>query len=323
MPQHTSTRQTAKTAGAADGEVLPPDNDEEPAPGDATATPEADASDPAGAKSGAGDGSSAAGEDEAEPSADAEGEEGEQKGTASEGVVEAPSDAPEKPASETVPEAAPDTVQSGTTEGADTSSDTEAEAEAETSATDADPDATPPPNLEQSPRTPSPYAGLAGQAPRRRARGLLECHRPRRRARLRLSADADDDEQPEAHGVHAASGGGDHGGGRADQPAALKPRIVLAAVSGVLTAVVAILNMLDMGFNEYLGRGFNVILDWSLFADAQSYLKDTFGGAATTAITVGVILFVLLLIVLVSLATVRLANLLAAHKAKATRPGAR
>ncbi|MFJ3894280.1 MULTISPECIES: sulfatase-like hydrolase/transferase [unclassified Streptomyces] len=98
-----------------------------------------------------------------------------------------------------------------------------------------------------------------------------------------------------------------------------RPRIVVAALSGVLTAVVAILNMLDMGFNEYLGRGFNVILDWSLFADAQSYLKDTFGGAATTAITVGLILFVVLLIVLVSLATVRLANLLAAHKAHASR----
>ncbi|MFJ9378629.1 sulfatase-like hydrolase/transferase [Streptomyces sp. NPDC101455] len=98
-----------------------------------------------------------------------------------------------------------------------------------------------------------------------------------------------------------------------------RPRIVLAAVSGVLAAVVAILNMLDMGFNEYLGRGFNVILDWSLFGDAQSYLKDTFGGPATTGITVGLILFVLLLITLVALAAVRLANLLAAHKANASR----
>ncbi|MEV6505892.1 sulfatase-like hydrolase/transferase [Streptomyces sp. NPDC051642] len=98
-----------------------------------------------------------------------------------------------------------------------------------------------------------------------------------------------------------------------------RPRIVLAAVSGVLAAVVAILNMLDMGFNEYLGRGFNVILDWSLFGDAQSYLKDTFGGPATTGITVGLVLFVLLLITLVALATVRLANLLAAHKANASR----
>ncbi|MEV5527136.1 sulfatase-like hydrolase/transferase [Streptomyces prunicolor] len=98
-----------------------------------------------------------------------------------------------------------------------------------------------------------------------------------------------------------------------------RPRIVLAAFSGALAAVVAILNMLDMGFNEYLGRGFNVILDWSLFGDAQSYLKDTLGGPATTGITVGLILFVLLLIVLVALATVRLGNLLAAHKAGSSR----
>jgi hypothetical protein len=98
-----------------------------------------------------------------------------------------------------------------------------------------------------------------------------------------------------------------------------RPRIVLAACSGALAAVVAILNMLDMGFNEYLGRGFNVILDWSLFGDAQSYLKDTLGGPATSGITVGLILFVLLLIVLVALATVRLGNLLAAHKAGSSR----
>ncbi|WP_374192745.1 sulfatase-like hydrolase/transferase, partial [Streptomyces sp. MBT62] len=98
-----------------------------------------------------------------------------------------------------------------------------------------------------------------------------------------------------------------------------RPRIVLAAFSGVLTAVVAILNMLDMGFNEYLGRGFNVVLDWSLFADARGYLVDTLGGTITSAVTVGVILFVLLLIVLVALAVVRLSNLLAAHKAQASR----
>jgi len=98
-----------------------------------------------------------------------------------------------------------------------------------------------------------------------------------------------------------------------------RPRIVLAAFSGALTAVVAILNMLDMGFNEYLGRGFNVVLDWSLFGDARGYLSDTLGGTVTSVLTVGVILFVLLLIVLVALATVRLSNLLAGHKAQASR----
>nr|WP_245608080.1 sulfatase-like hydrolase/transferase [Streptomyces hokutonensis] len=98
-----------------------------------------------------------------------------------------------------------------------------------------------------------------------------------------------------------------------------RPRIVLAAFCGALTAVVAILNMLDMGFNEYLGRGFNVVLDWSLFGDARGYLSDTLGGTVTSLLTVGVVLFVLLLIVLVALATVRLSNLLAGHKAEASR----
>lgn len=346
MPQHTSTRQTANTAGAADGEVLPPDNDEEPTPDDAITTPEADASATTGSKSAAGDGSSAADEDEAEASADAEGEQGEQKATASEGVVEASSDATAEPASDTVPEGASDTPKSGTAEDADTTLDsstpeptdsevpgpeaaaseateTAPDTEAEASATEAesDPDAAPAP----TPRTWTSPLGL-----RRRTRAWRGKHPVAARVAswsvtvlaaalvyvcLQMPTTMNSLKLTEFMRLPAEA----IMGAVVLISLPRRPRIVLAAVSGVLTAVVAILNMLDMGFNEYLGRGFNVILDWSLFADAQSYLKDTFGGAATTGITVALILFVLLLIVLVSLATVRLANLLAAHKAHASR----
>ncbi|MFJ9242656.1 sulfatase-like hydrolase/transferase [Streptomyces sp. NPDC101776] len=98
-----------------------------------------------------------------------------------------------------------------------------------------------------------------------------------------------------------------------------RARIAVAAIFGALVGAIAVLNMFDMGFNEYLGRHFNIILDWSLFGDARGYLKDTFGGAATQVITVGLIALIVVLIVLVALAMVRLSNVLVTYKAHATR----
>ncbi|MES4887684.1 CDP-alcohol phosphatidyltransferase [Streptomyces sp. NPDC096012] len=98
-----------------------------------------------------------------------------------------------------------------------------------------------------------------------------------------------------------------------------RPRVVLAAVSGVVLGAMTVLNLLDMGFNQYLGRSFNVILDWELFGDARSYLEDSLGRGATLAAVAGVITLVLLLLVLPALSMVRLAELLARHPATATR----
>ncbi|MFE0511175.1 CDP-alcohol phosphatidyltransferase [Streptomyces sp. NPDC058964] len=98
-----------------------------------------------------------------------------------------------------------------------------------------------------------------------------------------------------------------------------KPRLVVSALSGALLGAVAIVNMLDMGFNEYLGRHFNIILDWSLFGDARGYLRDTLGGTTETGITVGAVVLVFLLITLVALATVRLGNLLVKHRARTSK----
>ncbi|WP_405555923.1 CDP-alcohol phosphatidyltransferase [Streptomyces sp. NBC_01171] len=98
-----------------------------------------------------------------------------------------------------------------------------------------------------------------------------------------------------------------------------KPRVVLAAASGVALAALTVLNWLDMGFKQYLGRTFNLVLDWSLLGDAQSYLEDSLGRAATLAVTAGLIVLVLLLFAALAYAVVRLSNVLARHSATATR----
>ncbi|MGV9643235.1 hypothetical protein [Streptomyces sp. NPDC003514] len=87
-----------------------------------------------------------------------------------------------------------------------------------------------------------------------------------------------------------------------------RPRLVAAVVYGVGLAVVTLLNLLDMGFHEYLGRGFNAALDWSLLPDAKSYVADTLGGAVATGAAVGLVVLALLLIAVLAAATVRLAN---------------
>ncbi|WP_241741026.1 sulfatase-like hydrolase/transferase [Streptomyces sp. L2] len=98
-----------------------------------------------------------------------------------------------------------------------------------------------------------------------------------------------------------------------------RPRVVLAAVSGVALAALTVLNVLDMGFKQYLGRSFNPVLDWSLLGDAQSYLEDSLGRTTTLLATAGLIVLVLLLFVLLALSMVRLSNLLVRNTGLATR----
>ncbi|MFH0518331.1 CDP-alcohol phosphatidyltransferase [Streptomyces sp. M41] len=98
-----------------------------------------------------------------------------------------------------------------------------------------------------------------------------------------------------------------------------RPRRILAATAGTALGALTALNVLDIGFNEFLGRHFNIVLDWELLDDAQSYLKDSLGGTTTTLLTVGVVLLVVLLTAAVALATVHVADLLARHGANASK----
>ncbi|AVH61200.1 sulfatase [Streptomyces dengpaensis] len=98
-----------------------------------------------------------------------------------------------------------------------------------------------------------------------------------------------------------------------------KPRIAVAALAGLSLGALTVLNFLDIGFNEYLGRGFNLVLDWALFSDAQAYLQDTMGKKGTLLIVVAAVTLVLVLLAVMTLAVVRLGNLVARHNETATR----
>ncbi|MFD0314886.1 CDP-alcohol phosphatidyltransferase [Streptomyces flavalbus] len=98
-----------------------------------------------------------------------------------------------------------------------------------------------------------------------------------------------------------------------------RSRTAMAVLTGVGLGALTVLNLLDIGFMEYLGRGFNLVLDWELLDDARAYQKDTMGGTATTAATVGVVVALLLLFAALVLASLRLSGLLVRHRTAATK----
>jgi hypothetical protein len=98
-----------------------------------------------------------------------------------------------------------------------------------------------------------------------------------------------------------------------------RPRVVVAVLGGAALGVLTVLNVADVEFNQYLGRSFNVILDWSLLGDAKSYLSDTLGGTVALLAAVGAVLLVLGLLAVMALAVVRVGNFLGRNKARSTR----
>ncbi|KIZ16009.1 hypothetical protein SNA_22480 [Streptomyces natalensis ATCC 27448] len=98
-----------------------------------------------------------------------------------------------------------------------------------------------------------------------------------------------------------------------------KARRAAAAVAGAGLGVLTVLNLLDIGFNEALGRGFNPVYDWILLDDGESFLQDSIGPTKATGVAIGALALALALLILMTLAVVRLGNLMARHGAAATR----
>ncbi|MCC9705258.1 sulfatase [Streptomyces sp. MNU76] len=98
-----------------------------------------------------------------------------------------------------------------------------------------------------------------------------------------------------------------------------KARRVAVVVVGVVLGLLTIVKVLDMGSYWTLDRPFDLVLDWILLDDALSFMKDSLGGAAAQAATVGVIALALALPVLMTLAVVRLSRLMVRNRHTASR----
>ncbi|MFB9466900.1 CDP-alcohol phosphatidyltransferase [Streptomyces cinereospinus] len=98
-----------------------------------------------------------------------------------------------------------------------------------------------------------------------------------------------------------------------------RPRLAVAVAAGLALAASTALNVLDMGFYEYLGRRFDLVLDWGLLDDARSYLRDAMGPAGATLLLIGALALAAALCAALTLATVRLSGVLARHRTVAVR----
>lgn len=98
-----------------------------------------------------------------------------------------------------------------------------------------------------------------------------------------------------------------------------RPRFWAALAAGLGLGVLTVLNLLDMGFNAFLGRGFNVVLDWVLLDDAESYLRDSFGEAGAVGAAVLAVALTVAVLALTALAVLRLSRLMGRHSHAATR----
>ncbi|MFE5921975.1 sulfatase [Streptomyces sp. NPDC056468] len=102
---------------------------------------------------------------------------------------------------------------------------------------------------------------------------------------------------------------------------ALPPRSrrLMAVVSGALLGLLTVLKFVDMGFYQVLARPFDLVLDWILLDDAAEFVRESFGRTGQVLAVVGVIALFVAVLVLMTLAMVRVTNLMVGHRFVAAR----
>ncbi|MCG7209765.1 sulfatase [Streptomyces arenae] len=98
-----------------------------------------------------------------------------------------------------------------------------------------------------------------------------------------------------------------------------RARRIAAVVTGALIGLSTVLKCLDMGFYQTLARPFDLVFDWVLLTDAADWVKDSFGHTGEILAVIGVIVLLIAVLVLSALAMVRLADMMAGHRAVAVR----
>ncbi|WP_374293432.1 sulfatase [Streptomyces olivochromogenes] len=98
-----------------------------------------------------------------------------------------------------------------------------------------------------------------------------------------------------------------------------RARRVTAVVAGLLLGALTLVKALDMGFYSVLVRPFDLVLDWVLLDDAAAWVRESFGRTGEVLAVAGALLLVVAVLVLTTLATVRLTNLMVRHRPVAAR----
>lgn len=98
-----------------------------------------------------------------------------------------------------------------------------------------------------------------------------------------------------------------------------RSRRVAASFVGVGLAVVTLMKLVDIGFQETLGRPFHPVYDWSAIKPAIDFVEDSVGSFASVAAVIGAVLLVLGLVVAMVFAVLRLSKVAVGKRSVATR----
>ena len=97
-----------------------------------------------------------------------------------------------------------------------------------------------------------------------------------------------------------------------------RARRVAAAVIGVVLGLLAIVKIVDIGFSMVLARPFNLVFDWPLFGGADQFLTASIGRAGAVGAGILAVVLAVGVLVLVTLAVLRLTRLVVRHDTGAT-----
>jgi hypothetical protein len=98
-----------------------------------------------------------------------------------------------------------------------------------------------------------------------------------------------------------------------------RARRMTAVLAGLVLGALTIVKLLDMGSYWTLDRPFDLVLDWVLIGNAQSFMKDSLGQNGALAATVGVIALAVALVVLLTLSVRRLSRLMVQNRYRTGR----
>jgi hypothetical protein len=96
-------------------------------------------------------------------------------------------------------------------------------------------------------------------------------------------------------------------------------RRVVAIAVGVLLGLLAVLDVVDLGFSAVLARPFNPVLDWPFLANTVDFVRGSIGGAGADVAVVTAVLVALAVPVLMALSVLRLTRLMVHHHTTTTR----
>jgi phosphatidylglycerophosphate synthase len=97
------------------------------------------------------------------------------------------------------------------------------------------------------------------------------------------------------------------------------PRRIVAAVAGLLFALLTLVKILNMAFFEQIGRAFNPVYGWVEIGPAIGVVRDTIGPTRTNIALAALWLVLILLVGAITAATIHITTVAARHRRAAVR----